>query len=198
MIDQFSRLTSMALACDLTRVVTLVTQNIPAEEFGAAPGTDVHQDIAHASTPESGSDYRVSAENAMTDYNRVYAEHFAYLLDQLAAVPENGGTLLDHTAVVWLTELGTGGGEHALHRVANVIAGGGNGYFRTGRYVHYGQAQTIPEPYGGSIGVGPGQARMYVSLMHAMGMTSEDSVGLREVNIGGSRIPLTGPLPNLA
>ena len=134
----------------------------------------------------------------MTDYNRVYAEHFAYLLDQLAAVPENGGTLLDHTAVVWLTELGTGGGEHALHRVANVIAGGGNGYFRTGRYVHYGQAQTIPEPYGGSIGVGPGQARMYVSLMHAMGMTSEDSVGLREVNIGGSRIPLTGPLPNLA
>ena len=39
----------MALACDLTRVATIVTQDIPGNEFGVAPGVDIHQDIAHAS-----------------------------------------------------------------------------------------------------------------------------------------------------
>ena len=43
-IDQFSRITTMALACDLTRVATIVTQDIPGSQFGLNPGVDMHQD----------------------------------------------------------------------------------------------------------------------------------------------------------
>lgn len=190
-IDQFSRLTAMALACDLTRVVTLVTQNIPATQFGAPSGIDVHQDVAHNAAPGAGGFQH------MVNYNRVYAEHFAHLLDQLDSVPEDGGTLLDHTAVVWLTELSTG--AHDLHQAPNVIAGGANGYFRPGRYLHYGQTNSFPDAYSNSrrTSVGLPQSRLYVSLMHAMGMTNRDSFGLSDVNIGGTPMSLRNPLPNL-
>lgn len=191
-IDRFSRVAAMALACDLTRVMTIVAQNIPTGEFGAPGYLDMHQDIAHQSDPgQSGFDH-------MASYNRAYAEHFAYLLDQLNAVPEGDGTLLDHTAVVWLTELGAGNDGHDLHRVSNVVAGGANGYFRPGRYVHFPESTSVPGPFfRPDLPVGPGQTRLHLSLMHAMGMTNQDTFGLPEVNIGGVRISLRSPLPRL-
>jgi hypothetical protein len=191
-IDQFSRLTTIALACDLTRVVTLVTQNIPGNQFGIAPGLDIHQDIAHTSDEGGGNTQGIEG---MVNYNRVYAEHFAYLLDQLDSVPEDGGSLLDNTAVVWLTELATG--THELRRVPNVLAGGGGGYFRPGRYVHYPQQTTLNLAYGHRDTVGLAHERLYVSLMHAMGMTERTSFGLEQVDFDGLTISLRDPLPRL-
>ncbi|KPK66864.1 MAG: hypothetical protein AMS21_00215 [Gemmatimonas sp. SG8_38_2] len=190
-IDQFSRITTVALACDLTRVVTIVTQNIPGSEFGIPAGLDIHQDIAHASDENSGTPQGIEG---MVNYNRVYAEHFAFLLDQLDSVQEGNGTLLDNTAVVWLTELATGG--HALSRVPNVIAGGAGGYFRPGRYIHYPQT-TITRSYGIQEQVGPAHERINVSLMHAIGMTDRSYFGLQQVEIGGRTISLRDPLPRL-
>jgi hypothetical protein len=189
-IDQFSRLTTMALACDLTRVATIVTQDIPGDEFGVDPGIDIHQDLAHASDENGGTTQGIEG---MVSYNRAYAEHFAYLLDQLDSVQEGSGTLLDNTAVVWISELGTGG--HALNELPVVIAGGGAGYFRPGRYVHYPQA-ALPLTWGDDF-VGPAHERLHVSLMHAMGMTERRSFGLEQVGIGDRTISLRDPLPRL-
>ena len=197
-IDQFSRIATMAFTCDLTRVATIVAQNIPGKEFGIG-SDDVHQDYAHHSDEDNKVPVGSSTADgvrAMVNYNTVYAEHFAYLLDQLDSVPEGNGTLLDNTAVVWLTELATG--EHALSRVPNVIAGGAGGYFRTGRYVHYPQNTTIPNAYdGGERNVGPAHERLYVDLMHAMGMSNRNSFGLDQVDIGNQTISLRNPLPRL-
>lgn len=191
-IDQFSRITAMALACDLTRVATIVTQDIPGNEFGLAAGVDMHQDIAHASNENGGSTQGIEG---MVNYNRVYAEHFAYLLDQLDSVQEAGGTMLDNTAVVWLTELGTG--NHEIRRIPNVIAGGGGGYFRPGRYVHYPQSTPFEAAWGVNDPVGPAHERLNVSLMHAMGMVDRQSFGLEQVSVGGKTISLRDPLPRL-
>ena len=191
-IDQFSRLTAMALACNLTRVATIVTQNLPGDEFGIQPWLDIHQDIAHASDEESGT---VAGIEGMIEYNRVYAEHFATLLLELDSVQEGSGTLLDNTAVVWLTELGTG--VHDINRIPNVIAGGAGGYFRTGRYVHYPQDTTLAASWGNQDPVGPAHERLYVDLMHAMGMTGRRSFGLERVEVGERTISLQDPLPRL-
>jgi hypothetical protein len=191
-MDQFSRITTMALACDLTRVATIVTPHLSGNEFGIAPGLDVHQDIAHASDPDDGA--TTTGIEGMVSYNRVYAEHFAYLLDQLDSVQEDGGTLLDNTSVVWLTELATG--NHGLNRVPNVIAGGGGGYFRPGRYVHYAQDTTFEMTYDDDA-VGFAHERLHVSLMHAMGMTNRRSFGLEQVEAWGKTISLRDPLPRL-
>jgi len=190
-IDQFSRITTMALACDLTRVATIVTQDIPGSEFGLNPGVDMHQDIAHNSDENGGSTEGIEG---MVNYNRVYAEHFAYLLDQLDSVQEGNGTLLDNTAVVWISELATGG--HDISRVPNVIAGGGGGYFRPGRYVHYPQT-AVPVAFGGQAQVGPAHERLYVNLMHSVGMTDRSFFGLDQVEMGGQTISLRDPLPRL-
>ena len=107
---------------------------------------------------------------------------------------EDGGTLLDNTAVVWLTELGTG--THDIGRVANVIAGGGGGYFRTGRYVHYPQT-TLRTAWGDEGQVGPAHERIYVSLMYAMGMTERRSFGLEQVEFSDRTFSLRDPLPRL-
>ena len=180
----------MALACDLTRVATIVTQDIPGDEFGVEPGIDIHQDIAHASDENGGN---TQAIEGMVSYNRVYAEHFAYLLDQLDSVPEGSGTLLDNTTVVWLSELTTG--NHDMNRAPVVIAGGGAGHFRPGRYVHYPQSP-IQLTYAEEL-VGPAHERLHVSLMHAMGMTERRSFGLEQVDIGDQMISLRDPLPRL-
>ena len=119
-----------------------------------------------------------------------------HLLDQLDSVQEGNGTLLDNSAVVWLTELATGG--HDLNRVPNVIAGGAAGYFRPGRYVHYPQTNSRRRTWGNiRESVGPAQERLHVSLMHAMGMTERRSFGLEEVDIGESIVSLRDPLPLL-
>ncbi len=191
-IDQFSRISTMALACDLTRVVTLVTQNIPSQEFGVDPGIDMHQDIAHESDESDGS---TAGIEGMVNYNRVYAEHFAYLLDQLDSVQEGPGSLLDNTAVVWLTELATGG--HDLHRTPVVIAGGGSGYFRPGRYVHFAETHRVDAARGHTHDIGFAQERLFVNLMHAMGMTERQFFGLNQVQFGSTTISLSGPLPRL-
>jgi hypothetical protein len=153
----------------------------------------MHQDIAHASDENGGN---TEAIEGMVNYNRVYAEHFAYLLDQLDSVQEGSGTLLDNTAVVWLSELGTGG--HEIREIPTVIAGGGGGYFRPGRYVHYPQSTPLQAAWSANAPVGPAHERLHVSLMHAMDMTNRSSFGLEQVDIGGSTFSLRGPLPRLA
>ena len=194
-MSQFMQLSTLAFSCDVTRVITLVARGLQPEDFGA-PGTlNMHQDIAHNSTENAGG-YDPLMAQYMTDYNAAYATQFAELLDTLDAVPEGDGTLLDHTCVVWLTELSTG--THWRDRMPRVLAGGANGYFDTGRYVYYAPTNTAPFSYGRAGQVGPADSHLRVSLMHAMGM-SDDSFGLSEIDIKstGETLSLNGPLPRL-
>lgn len=79
------------------------------------------------------------------------------------------------------------------NRVPNVIAGGGGGYLRPGRYVHYPQSLSgvVNDP------IGPAHERLYVNVMHAIGMTNRSSFGLEQVEIDGTMISLRDPLPRL-
>jgi hypothetical protein len=83
-----------------------------------------------------------------------YAEQFAALLDELDAVPEGDGTLLDHTVVLWGNELGRGN-SHARTKIPFVMAGGANGYFRTNRFLQYDNDS---------------HSNLLVSICNAMGM----------------------------
>jgi hypothetical protein len=133
-----------ALRCDATRVVTLA--------FGAS-GTEgpfdwdpikvsyfhevAHRDGAYTTDPK-GDHFRV---------RNWHAQQVAYLLQQLDATTEGDGTLLDHTLVAWLPELGyypttIGGGSPNTHLRDQVSAllFGGSGFFKTGTMVDLGKA----------------------------------------------------------
>lgn len=72
-------------------------------------------------------------------------EQFAYLLTQLDAVPEGEGTLLDHTMVLWVSELGLTRTDqenpHLRSDVPMIIAGGSAGTGMTmGRYADFSES----------------------------------------------------------
>jgi len=124
-------MTAMALACDLTRVVSIQW----TKSVGGAPSpwlgiSDGHHGISHE------GDGNADAVEKLVQINTWYAEQYAYLLDQLASIPEGDGTLLDNTCVLWINELGKGN-SHTRNDVPIVLGGSAGGYFRTGRCLRY-------------------------------------------------------------
>lgn len=191
-------LASAALACDLTRVVTIQVGQLDNDEFGA-PAGDVHQDFAHqtASSP-------VAAQQ-MTNYNRVHADLFGQLMSSLDQYSEGDGTVLDNTTCLWISELATG--PHELWQIPIVMGGSMGGAFKMGRYLSYAQKHMNPienpdwEPQANFLQVGPATNHLFVSLMQAMGL-DRNSIGVESVTTrpkDGSpqTINTTGPLPRL-
>jgi hypothetical protein len=65
-----------------------------------------------------------------------HAEMFAHLLGRLRDLQEGDGTMLDNTVVLWVTDVAVGN-THDLTNMPFVLAGGGGGTLRTGRYVRF-------------------------------------------------------------
>lgn len=197
---QFMRLVRMAFACDLTRVVTYAAPVPPCPEFGYPANADVHASYAHASVngaTSCGQTYTPLAERAMADLNVWYAQHLAFLLSELDAVPEGDGTLLDHCVVVWLTELGTP--THRHNDAFTVLAGGASGFFSPGRYVRYPELHDNPVTGNSSEWprIGPSHNRLFVSLLQAMGQPDTRFGTTSATSSSGETLDLTGPLLEL-
>ena len=134
-VRQFMSLIRLAFACDLTRIVTFSAPVPQCPELGYPADATFHG-YAHQSilgNTACGQMFSPLAAQAMTDLDAWHAGHVAYLLEQLDSVAEGSGTLLDHTVVVWVTELATPTHQH--FDVCTLLAGGCNGFFDTGRYV---------------------------------------------------------------
>ncbi len=194
-VRQFMRLVRLAFACDLTRVVAFQAPVPQCPELGYPADATFHG-YAHASiagATSCGQTFTPTAEKAMIDLDVWHASHVAYLLQQLDSVVEGDGTLLDHTVVVWLTELATGTHEHNDAHV--LLAGGCNGFFDTGRYVRYPRNQ--PNPLANKPRTGPAHNRLLVSLMQAMGQP-DTTFGMTDaVAADGTPLSFRGPLTEL-
>ncbi len=161
-------LIATALACDVTRVVSLLYSSTQSNQtftwLGSKRG---HHSLSHE--PDSNRD----VQNTLASINRWYAGEMRYLLDRLATFPEGNGSVLDSTLVVWCNELGIGN-NHSKMNIPFVLAGGAGG-FRMGRHVRYG-------------GDGQPHNNLLVSLCNAFGVPKE--------RFGDPRF-CTGGLPNL-
>ncbi len=192
--SQLLQMIKMAFACDLTRVATFVAQVPPCPLLGY-PASQTFHGYAHASiqgATSCGTTYDPIAAQAMVDLGVYYANHFASLLAALDGVQEGSGTLLDHTIVLWVTELGTP--THLHHDTFTVIAGGTN-VFDTGRYVRY--PRTFTNPIAGFAPIGPAHNRLHVTLLRALGQ-ADTSFGMTSATgSDGSTIPMTGALSEL-
>ena len=122
-----------ALACDMTRVVSLqMSHTVGPPVFSWLGVSEGHHSLSH------GAD----GTHEATDYvicERWFSEQFASLLQKLKAQPdpENGGTLFDSTLVIWAKELGDGR-MHICTDVPFVVGGGGA--FQGGRFLDVGHA----------------------------------------------------------
>ncbi len=155
-----------AFSCDLTRVASLQLRfgdndNSPYPWLGVNGG---HHDISHE--PDSNGQARADLIKIYT----WYAEKIAEFLGKLASIPEGDGTLLDHTLVVWGSEVGKGN-NHSFSRVPFVLAGGLGGALPMGRYLQYSG--------------GVRHNRLLVSLCQLMGLGTVTSFGSTDGSTGG-------------
>jgi hypothetical protein len=161
----------MALACDRTRVASLMwSRGVSTTSMTWLGITTPHHELSHAAPTDA------EARASLTAINRWYAERFAALLAALKAVPEGHGTLLDRCAVLWCNELSEGD-VHSRRGIPLVIAGRCGGYFKTGRFLKYGGAEG-----------GAAHNDLLISLCNAMDV---------DVKTFGDPAFCSGPLPGL-
>lgn len=165
---QFQQLAA-AMACDRFRVATI--------QFGAGLGAlklpFVGLPDEHWHTISHEGDNNAEAQQKLVRVNTYIAERFATLLDALDAMPEGEGeTLLDHSVVLWVNELGKGN-VHTYDDIPIVMAGKLHGKLVTGnRHVRYGTRHTND---------------LLITLAHAFGFTDTTTFGIPELCSG----PLT-------
>ncbi|HWB81533.1 MAG TPA: DUF1552 domain-containing protein [Nannocystaceae bacterium] len=143
-----------AFRCGITRVVTLRVGGYGGIEEGAYDEVGVnngHHNAAH-----------VGPADDLLGINRFHAEQFNSLVDQLAAIPEGDGRLLDNCVLVWGMELAIGEYTHDRNDMPFVIAGGKNAGLALGRYKKVS---------------GPSYQDMLFSLARVMGLDDVTSFG---------------------
>lgn len=160
----------MALACDLTRVGSLMWNR----SVGNARHSwiDPAIDTGHHTMSHDGDTNEDSVEK-LTKINHWYAEQFAYLLGKLDAIPEGDGTMLDNTVIFWTNELSKGN-SHSRNDQHYVVAGGAD-YFDMGRCLKFDYDN------------GPKHNNLLLSFLHSMGI-EDDSFGREDWCTG----PLSG------
>ena len=115
---------ALAFEADITRVATLVL----ASDLSSLtyPFLDVRE-----------GHHAVSHEDLSDEYERITRFHvsqLAYLAGKLDAVREGDGTVLDHSCLLWLSNMWAGW-KHDNMKLPVVLAGGLGGTLRTGRAV---------------------------------------------------------------
>ncbi len=124
----------LALRTDTTRVSTFMLNNEPGRASWNEIGVkESHHGLAHLD-PRT-AEGRDKLEK-LQRIDQAYVGIFVRMLQQLAALPEAGGTVLDHCQIVYGSGL-TWGRLHNREDVPLLLAGGGNGMIRGGRHVRY-------------------------------------------------------------
>jgi hypothetical protein len=145
-------LIAIAFQTDKTRVASLLL----ARDLSALyyPFLDVREGHHSASHNNNSDGYERIA--------RFHLSQFAYLANKLDAMPEGDGTVLDHSCLMYLSNMWIGR-KHDNTRLPLVLAGGLGGTLETGRSLNY-------------LDAGQDKRKMcslYLSIMDRMGIKLE-------------------------
>lgn len=131
---QFDLLT-LAFQADISRVGTLLfardltNRTYPESE---APGQSFHGVSHHGEDPK-----RIEM---LAKINQYHIKMLAYLINNLKNTPDGDGNLLDHSLVLYGSNMGNSN-QHVHYDVPHVLVGGANGKLKGGRHLAYPQKQ---------------------------------------------------------
>ncbi|MEZ4321918.1 MAG: DUF1552 domain-containing protein [Myxococcota bacterium] len=121
-----NELVAMALACDLTRVVTV--------QFAKPVGNTLYPDASDGHHNQTHNEPGGQPEvHAITTF---CIERFSELVQRLDAIPEGDGTLLDHSICLATTDVSEGR-THSLDEMPVIVAGSGCGNLVMGQHLRY-------------------------------------------------------------
>jgi hypothetical protein len=119
-------LVAMALACDQTRVFSIM--------FSGSVGSTIFWPVG-ATSEDHGMTHNEPDPQPIVHASVVYImQRFAYLLDKLKNTPEGTGNLLDSCAILATSDVSDGKG-HRIDEYPILVAGKAGGALRSG--VHY-------------------------------------------------------------
>jgi len=149
-------LQALAYQGDITRVSTLLyARDLTGRSFPASgTNTSFHGGSHHAENPDRILDY--------SKINRYHVECLAYFLNKLRNTPDGDGTLLDHSLVLYGTNMGDSN-QHLHYDVPYILAGGASGQLKGGRHLSF-PTKTVTT------------ANLLLSVLNMFGV-KQDSIG---------------------
>jgi hypothetical protein len=130
-------LLALAFQADITRVGTLLfARDLTGRTYpeSESPTAGFH------GTSHHGEDPKRIAE--LSKINQYHVKMLAHLIANLAKTPDGDGTLLDHSLVLYGSNMGNSN-QHVHYDVPHVLVGGLNGKLKGGRHLAY-PTKTIP------------------------------------------------------
>jgi len=130
-------LLALAFQADLTRVGTLLfARDLTGRRYpeSAAPNAGFHGISHHGEDP--------ALIKELAKINQYHAKMVAYLADKLAKTEEGDGTLLDHSLLLYGSNMGNPN-QHLHYDVPHVLIGGNHGRMQGGRHLAY-PTKTVP------------------------------------------------------
>ncbi len=123
-------LQALAFKGDITRVSTVLYARDLTNRSYPASGSNqsFHGASHHAENPERIKDY--------SKINRYHVACLAYFADKLKKTPDGDGTLLDHTLILYGTNMGDSN-QHLHYDVPHILVGGASGQLKGGRHLAY-------------------------------------------------------------
>ena len=124
-------LLALAYQADITRVGTMLfARDLTNRRYpeSAAPTMSFHGGSHHGEDPAIINDY--------SKINQYHVRMLAYFAEKLASTEEGDGTLLDHSLLLFGSNMGNPN-QHLHYDVPHVILGGNNGRMAGGRHLAY-------------------------------------------------------------
>lgn len=142
----------LAFQTDTTRIATfLLAHDGSNRRFNDLGITSGHHEMSHHRNDPN-------LVSSLEQIDRFYVEQFSYFLQKMQATEDVGGSLLDQSMIVYGCAI-SDGNRHRHNNLPVLLAGGGGGTLRPGRYVR-------PE---GNVPA----CNLYVSLLQRMGVDVE-------------------------
>jgi hypothetical protein len=119
----------LAFKADITRVSTLLyARDLTGRAYPASdvPSLSFHGGSHHAENPDRIKEY--------SKLNQYHIKCLAYYIDKLQKTPDGDGTLLDHSLVLYGTNMGDSN-QHLHYDVPHVLLGSAGGKLKGGRHI---------------------------------------------------------------
>ena len=129
-------LLALAFQADITRVATVLYARDLTGRVYPESGTDIsfHGGSHHAEDPGRVAQY--------ARLNRYHVQMTGYLIKKLQDIKEGDGTLLDHSLILYGSNMGNSN-QHLHYDVPHILAGGASGKLKGDRHLAF-ASRTVP------------------------------------------------------
>jgi hypothetical protein len=205
--DMMIKLIALSMMCDSNRSILLHWPGYVKFQWDGLSHQYDHHGLSHRNgSADVGGTCVSGVMDRIAEIDNWYAGRYVKLVSLLDSVTEGDGTLLDHSACMWLPELADGN-AHNQDNLPIVIAGSAGGYLKQGQSVNLtskslgtgnseASCTTGADGEENSLNTGSGfniqsvpLNKLYVTLINAVGgavsdFTPVDSFGTWDTNDG--------------